>query len=143
MITSAGQVGGGSGADPAATRQARIRAQAARLEGVFMQELLKAMRETVPKEGVLEGGQGEDIFSSMFDEHIADVAARRNGGALADALVRQLAGPDAADTGGAGTPAQSGDPAGAAAVQPPEQAWSIAAGPDQLPVFVPGKVSEP
>lgn len=90
-----------------------------------MQELLKAMRETVPKEGVLEGGQGEDIFSSMFDEHIADVAARRSGGALANALVRQLAGPDAGD--GAGKESQQpGGPVGAGQAAQPGQAPSIA-----------------
>ncbi len=133
MITSAGQVGGSSGIGPD-TKQARIRAQAARLEGVFMQELLKAMRETVPKEGVLEGGQGEDIFSSMFDEHIAEVAARRSGGALTEALVQQLAG---SNDGSAQTqPTKSGPSAPAVAPTIPDM-------PDPVPAVLTGRIREP
>ena len=49
----------------------RLRAVAKQLEGVFVQELFKAMRETVPKDGFTDGGAGESLFTGMMDERIA------------------------------------------------------------------------
>jgi flagellar protein FlgJ len=70
---------------------ARLRKAAAEVEGVFMQQMFKAMRETVPAGGMFDGGSGEEIFTGMLDEHIADVAASRQQNGLGDALYRQLA----------------------------------------------------
>jgi flagellar protein FlgJ len=70
---------------------ARLRQTARQLEGVFMEYLFKAMRETVPQDGVIEGGSGESIFTGLFDQHVADAAAARQENGLGDALYRQLA----------------------------------------------------
>jgi flagellar protein FlgJ len=75
----------------AADEAARLRKLAAEVEGVFMQQLFKAMRETVPAGGMFDGGSGEEIFTGMLDEHIADVAASRQQNGLGEALYRQLA----------------------------------------------------
>ncbi|MBI1809965.1 MAG: chemotaxis protein chel, partial [Gemmatimonadetes bacterium] len=45
--------------DPRASDLDRLRKTAKQLEGVFVQQLFKAMRETVPKDGVTGGGSGE------------------------------------------------------------------------------------
>lgn len=106
MMGPIGSVGPGpTGA--AAGEAARLRKLAAEVEGVFMQQLFKAMRETVPAGGMFDGGSGEDIFTGMLDEHISDVAAARQRNGLGEALYRQLAtrlGPAPA-----GKPADGGD----------------------------------
>lgn len=70
---------------------ARLRATADLLEGVFYQELFKAMRETVPESG-LTGGNAQEVFSSMMDQHVAESAAARAVDGLGDALYHRLRG---------------------------------------------------
>lgn len=69
------------------------------LEGVFVQELFKAMRATVPDEGIVNRGSGEEVFTSLLDERLASLVpeAWQHDG-LEAALRRQfrLDGPDAA-----------------------------------------------
>lgn len=60
----------GGGVSPAGD-EARLREAARQMEGVFVQEMFKAMRETVPQDGILSASAGEDMFRSMFDEHVA------------------------------------------------------------------------
>ncbi len=64
---------------------------AGQLEGLFVQQLFKAMRDTVPQEeGIVSGGSGEEIFTSLMDEHLAAETPRHWEGSLAAALYRQL-----------------------------------------------------
>jgi flagellar protein FlgJ len=82
----------------------RLRKAAQQLEGVFVQELFKAMRETVPHDGVLDGGAGEEMFQSMMDEHIAGQLPEHWEHGLGAAVYRQLRGAlDGASSPGAGT----------------------------------------
>ena len=74
-----------------ATEAERLREACHALEGVFLSQLMAVMRETVPDSGLLDGGQGEEQFTQMFDQQVADSAARRMGRGLGEALYRQLA----------------------------------------------------
>lgn len=67
---------------------ARLRAATDALEGAFYQELFKAMRSTVPQEGLVDGGGGEDAFNTLMDQHLSEVAASRNQGGIGQALYR-------------------------------------------------------
>ena len=69
---------------------AKLRKATAQLEGVFLEQLFKAMRETVPHDGALDGGSGESIFASLLDQHIADAGAAKQKNGLGEALYRQL-----------------------------------------------------
>jgi len=69
----------------------RLRQTARQLEGVFMEYLFKAMRETVPQDGLIDGGSAESMFTGLLDQHVADAAAARQENGLGDALYRQLA----------------------------------------------------
>ncbi|MDD2999533.1 MAG: muramidase [Erysipelotrichia bacterium] len=40
-------------------------------ESIFMHQMLKEMRKTVKKTGMVSGGQAEEIFSDMLDEERA------------------------------------------------------------------------
>lgn len=55
----------------------RLVKSAQQLEGLFVQQLFAAMRETIPDEGVLSGGAGEKMFTAMMHEHLADLAPAR------------------------------------------------------------------
>ncbi|HSW31127.1 MAG TPA: rod-binding protein [Longimicrobiales bacterium] len=86
--------------------EARLRAATRLLEGTFLQELFKAMRETVPDGGAPSGGAGEDIFTGMLDQHVADAAAMRSQRGLGEALYRRFA-----SAAGAGAPETEAGPA--------------------------------
>ena len=73
-----------------APAEERLRAATKQLEGVFVQELFKAMRETVPKDGLTDGGAGEDIFTGLMDEKIAAHVPDRWERGIGDSLYRQL-----------------------------------------------------
>lgn len=78
-------------ADPKAAQRAKLRTLAHQFEGVFLDQLFQAMRRTVPEGGFIEKAPGEDMFTSLMDEKIADVAAQRMQRGLGEALYRQLA----------------------------------------------------
>jgi flagellar protein FlgJ len=74
-----------------AAKDASLKKVAGQLEGVFVQQLFKAMRDTVPqKDGFVSGGQGEDIFTSLLDEHTAAETPKHWKGGIAETLYRQL-----------------------------------------------------
>lgn len=82
--------------------EAALKKSAEALEGLFVQQLFQAMRASVPTDGILERGPGEDLFSSMLDQRIAEQVARQESGSrdlsvsLFDALRERLGPP--ADT---------------------------------------------
>jgi flagellar protein FlgJ len=69
---------------------AKLRQAAHDLEGLFVAELFKAMRETVPEDGILSQAPGQDLFQGMMDDRIAELYAGRSPGGLGEALYRQL-----------------------------------------------------
>ncbi|MBV6521262.1 MAG: hypothetical protein MNPFHGCM_01395 [Gemmatimonadaceae bacterium] len=69
---------------------ARLVKAARQLEGVFVQQLFKAMRETVPREGALDGGSGEEMFTALMDEQFADRLPSQWHHGIGESLVRQL-----------------------------------------------------
>lgn len=69
---------------------ARLRKTATQMEGMFVKQLFAAMRETIPQDGVLGASPGEELFTSLFDEHIAEVAPSTWHHGLADAIARQM-----------------------------------------------------
>lgn len=78
--------------DQNATTTDKLRSTAHQLQGVFVEQLFKAMRETVPDDGVFSGGQGEEMFRGLLDQHMADLVPSRWTGphSLGETIVRQL-----------------------------------------------------
>ena len=72
--------------------ETRLRKSALQLEGLFVQRLFAAMRETVPDDGLLTQSNAESTFTDMLDEKMAEqVPAQWNGShSLAEALYHQL-----------------------------------------------------
>jgi peptidoglycan hydrolase FlgJ len=78
-------------ADPAATAQdAKLHKVSSQLEGVFVQEMYKSMRATVPSGGLFDGGSGEEMFTGMLDEHIAADTPQHWKHGLSESIYRQL-----------------------------------------------------
>ena len=86
---------GATGAMPVTSKtdDAKLRKSASQLEGLFVQQMFKAMRETVPQqEGIVSGGTGEELFTSLMDQHIAAETPGQWEGGLAEAVYKQLRG---------------------------------------------------
>jgi flagellar protein FlgJ len=70
---------------------ARLKKTAQQLEGVFVEQLFKAMRDTVPHgEGAFDGGNGEDMFTGLMDQHLAADTPTQWAHGLAEAAYKQL-----------------------------------------------------
>ena len=88
----------GAARDP----RAAIRQAASQFEALFMQMVMKSMRDAVPKSGMLEG-TGSDTFQSMLDTQFAQGLTGKPGGLgelIAKQLMRNMP-PDAVAPGGA------------------------------------------
>ncbi len=92
MITRIGDPTNPTAAGPSvAPRDAKLQQAVSNLEGVFVQQLYKAMRESVPQqEGIVSGGAGEDMFTALMDQHLAAETPKHWERGLSDALYRQL-----------------------------------------------------
>ncbi|MDB5813527.1 MAG: flagellar rod assembly protein/muramidase FlgJ [Rhodocyclales bacterium] len=66
-----------------------IKATAKQFEGVFLQLVLKSLRDTVPKDGMLDSDSTR-FYEEMGDQQMAAVLAQRGGVGLAAALEKQL-----------------------------------------------------
>jgi flagellar protein FlgJ len=111
MIQATRTAGPAAGAAPTA-EEARLRKACNDMEGVFLAQLFAQMRESVPQEGIVDGGTGEEVFSGMMDEHIAaEAASGRQETGIGAALFRQLR---AAFLGGSDAAPAAGSPAGGA-----------------------------
>ena len=75
-----------------ATPEEKLRGTAKQLQGVFVEQLFKAMRATVPDDGLFSGGQGEEMFRDLMDQHVSESAPERWTGphSLGETIVRQL-----------------------------------------------------
>jgi peptidoglycan hydrolase FlgJ len=62
------------------------------LESLFISQLLKEMRATVHKSGLMDGGQGEEMFTSIMDAELSKTIASNGGLGISDQLYAQLSG---------------------------------------------------
>ena len=91
------------------TAESRLKKTALQLEGLFVQRLFAAMRDTVPDDGLVSQSNAEATFTGMLDEKFAErVPTQWNGEhSLANALyhqLRQRLSPPATDPTGSGAP---------------------------------------
>ncbi len=61
-------------------------------EAMFINMILKEMRKSVPKQGMLHGGMQEEMYVSMFDQKMAEKIASGRGIGLWQNLYEELAG---------------------------------------------------
>jgi len=64
--------------------------QCQQFEAIFAKMMLKEMRNTVDKNGIISGGWAEDIYQDMLDDQYSASMAKTANFGLADELYRQL-----------------------------------------------------
>ncbi|WP_437888057.1 flagellar assembly peptidoglycan hydrolase FlgJ [Phytobacter sp. V91] len=74
-----------AGQDP----QANLRPVARQVEGMFVQMMLKSMREALPKDGLFSSDSTR-MYTSMYDQQIAQQMTAGKGLGLADMMVKQM-----------------------------------------------------
>jgi Rod binding domain-containing protein len=70
----------------------RLKKTALQLEGLFVQRLFAAMRDTVPTDGLMSQSSAESTFTQLLDEKFSEQVPKQWNGehSLAQALYRQL-----------------------------------------------------
>jgi len=68
--------------------QGTVKKAAQQFEALFMQMVLKSMREATPKSGLFDS-PGQDMYTGMLDQQLATKVAQ-SGTGLADVIARQL-----------------------------------------------------
>lgn len=71
-------------------RQGKLYEQCQEFESLFVQMMLKEMRATVNKSGLIDGGYAEEIFDDMLYEERAKSMTRNAGFGLADQIYLEL-----------------------------------------------------
>jgi len=74
--------------------KAATRETAQQFEAMFLQMMMKTMRDAIPKSGMNES-QAEETFQGMFDKEVSLAMAKRNSLGLADMLVKHMPDPNA------------------------------------------------
>ncbi len=89
-----------AGADP----QKALKSTARQFDAVFIQMMLKSMREATPEDGILDSNESKQ-YTSMLDQQLSQQLSSKGVG-VADALIKQLSrnmgGSAAGGAGGAG-----------------------------------------
>ncbi|MDI3546942.1 MAG: rRNA (adenine-N6)-dimethyltransferase [Halanaerobiales bacterium] len=58
---------------------------------IFLKQMFKAMRGTVPESGFIDGGFSEDIFTDMLDTEISKIGSNQQGmNSLSRVLYQEL-----------------------------------------------------
>jgi len=79
-----------SGGANAAGAQRELAAACKEFEAIFLRMLMRSMRETVPKEGIVPRTTALETFEGMLDAEYARVGAASGGFGIADMLYEYL-----------------------------------------------------
>jgi flagellar protein FlgJ len=68
----------------------RMKQTARDFEAIFVQQIFKGMRKTVPEGGLLPRGQAEDIYADLQDMEAAKQFTKQGGIGLAEMMFEQM-----------------------------------------------------
>ena len=68
---------------------AALKAVAQQFEGIFMNMMLKSMREATPQDGMLDSEQGA-LYTQLFDQQLTQKISSGKGLGVADMIVKQM-----------------------------------------------------
>lgn len=68
----------------------KIKESAQQFEAVFIQQIFKEMRNTIPDDGLITRGNADDIYAQLQDAEAAKVLAEQGGIGLAELMLQQL-----------------------------------------------------
>jgi len=67
-----------------------LRKTCQQFEAIFIQQMFKAMRATVPQSGLVDKDQSLGYFQDLMDFQVSQQMAKKQGVGLGDALFKQL-----------------------------------------------------
>jgi flagellar protein FlgJ len=82
------QSGGAAGLSEKQRQQAKKVSQD--FEGLFINMMMKSMRETVGKDKLTGGGHGEDVYRSILDQEYVTASVKRGGFGLAKHIEKDI-----------------------------------------------------
>jgi Rod binding domain-containing protein len=59
-------------------------------EGLFIQEILKFMRQTIPASPLGEAGAGKEVYQSLLDQELSKNLAKKGGLRIGEMVYRQM-----------------------------------------------------
>ncbi len=71
-------------------KRAAIHKVAVEFQSIFVEMMLKSMRETVGQDKLTGGGHGEEVYGAFLDREYAAAISRRGGLGLAEMIEKQL-----------------------------------------------------
>jgi Rod binding domain-containing protein len=71
-------------------RSSKLYEACVEFEALFIKQMLTAMRKSVTKTGLLDGGMGQDIFEDMLYDEYSKTMAKTAGFGLADTVYQHL-----------------------------------------------------
>jgi flagellar protein FlgJ len=75
--------------------EAKLKQACRDFEAIFISDMMKKMRKTVPESGLISGGRAEEIFRDMRDDEISKDMSKSGGIGLSDMLYNELSGKSA------------------------------------------------
>lgn len=80
-----------TGRTQGAKRDKKLEKSCADFEAMLVAQVLKTMRKTIPKNGLLKSSQGRETYEMILDQKIAeDLANKGEGLGLKEMLYRQM-----------------------------------------------------
>jgi len=83
---------GKAGMPEAEREQLRLREAAREFEGLLLEQMVKEMRDAVPKGGLMGQQAGQGLFEEMLDGEFVRVMSKGGGIGIADFLAKSLGG---------------------------------------------------
>jgi flagellar protein FlgJ len=68
----------------------KLKAVAQQFEAVFLQQIFKEMRKTVPEGGLIPRGNADDMYTQLQDMEAAKIMAERGGIGMAELMLQDL-----------------------------------------------------
>ena len=81
---------GTAGSSPLSSQDSRLDSTCKDMESLFIQNMLKEMRASVPQNGLFSGGKAEEMFTSMLDAEMAKKMSAAGGIGLSSIIQKQL-----------------------------------------------------
>ncbi len=86
------RAGTGVGSPDTEQKRLKMKKACAEFESLFLYYMLKEMRATVPKSGLISGGKSEEMYTSMMDQHLAQEIARERSLGISALFENKLSG---------------------------------------------------
>jgi flagellar protein FlgJ len=77
-------------AKPETTDDKKLLKACQEFEALFVQQILKEMRKTIPKDGLVPQTHESEVYESMFDEEVSTLMSQQGKLGLAEMLFDQL-----------------------------------------------------